>query len=115
MPRELEPQDNLSQWRAYGQDGRGICLTLDANHLTRLVPNTPGLRINPTIYNRKTQRMFIDAILNKGFAAHQRGAPNADEAAVAALVFATPLMKAPGFAEEKEWRLNLYAAGRTLG
>ena len=56
--------------------------------------------------------MFVDAILNKGFAAHQRGAPNAGEAAVAALVFATPWMKAPGFAEEKEWRLIFMPPGK---
>ena len=31
------PQDILSQWRAYGQDGRGACLTLDATKLARLV------------------------------------------------------------------------------
>jgi Protein of unknown function (DUF2971) len=99
------PQDMLGQWRAYGQDGRGICLTLDGGHLARLVQNTPSLRINPVIYDRNTQVMFIDAILDRGFAAHQSGARNAHEAAVAALVFATPLMKAPGFAEEREWRL----------
>jgi hypothetical protein len=84
---------------------------LDGNHLARLVLNTPSLRINPVIYDRNTQVMFIDAILNRGFAAHQSGAPNAREAAIAALVFATPLMKAPGFAEEREWRLIFMPAG----
>jgi Protein of unknown function (DUF2971) len=98
-------QDMLSQWRAYGQDGRGICLTLNASDLARLVYNTPGLRINPVIYDRTTQRLFVDAILDRAFAAHSAGDPNARGAAVAALVYTTPLMKAPGFVEEQEWRL----------
>ena len=99
------PQDILSQWRAYGQDGRGICLTLNRSDLQRLIRNTPTLRLNPAIYDRKIQVDFIDAILNRVLTAHHAGAPNAHEAAVAALVFATPLMKAPGFSEEDEWRL----------
>jgi hypothetical protein len=98
------PQDMLSQWRAYGQDGRGICLTFDGSDLSRLVANTPGLRLNPVIYNRTTQKRFVDEILDRALAAHS-DVPNAREAAVAALVYATPLMKAPGFTEENEWRL----------
>jgi len=99
------PQDMLSQWRAYGQDGRGICLTLDGSELGRRVSNTPGLRINPVIYDRHIQERFIRAIIDRAVTAHQNGTPNADQAAVAALVYATPLMKDPGFAEEREWRL----------
>jgi Protein of unknown function (DUF2971) len=97
--------DMLSQWRAYGQDGKGICLTLDTSHLARLVANTPGLRTNPVIYDRHTQALFVDAILDRALRAHQTGDPSVREAALAALVYATPLMKAPGFAEESEWRL----------
>ena len=99
------PQDILSQWRAYGQDGRGACLTLDGGNLARIVSNTPGLRINPVIYDRSIQSSFVNDILNRGLAAHGRGDPIAREATIAALVFATPLMKAPVFAEEQEWRL----------
>jgi hypothetical protein len=47
------PQDILSQWRAYGQDGRGACLTLSTGDLIRLVSNVPGLRINPVRRCRK--------------------------------------------------------------
>jgi hypothetical protein len=99
------PQDILSQWRAYGQDGRGACLTMDTRKLTRLVSNTPALRINPVIYERTKQLQFIDDILTLGLAADARNDANAREATVAALVFATLLMKASGFAEEREWRL----------
>lgn len=101
----VTPQDILGQWRAYGQDGRGACLTLDAKELARYVSNTPGLRINPVMYDRSIQKRFVNAVLDKGVAAHSSGTPKAQEATVAGLVFATPLMKAPGFAEENEWRL----------
>jgi len=97
--------DMLSQWRAYGQNGRGICLTINASDLARLVSNTPGLRINPVIYDRAVQAQFVNAILDRAFAAHQAQDPSAHEAAIAALVYTTPLMKAPGFVEEQEWRL----------
>ncbi len=100
-----QPQDILSQWRAYGQDGRGACLTLIAGDLALLVSNTPGLRINPVMYERSIQRRFINEILDRGNVAHASAAPKALDATVAALVFATPLMKAPGFEEEREWRL----------
>jgi hypothetical protein len=103
--RNTPPQDILSQWRAYGQDGRGGCLTLEAGMLGRLVSNTPGLRINPVIYQVTTQIKFVGAILDQGLRAHSSGYTNAHDATIAALVFATPLMKAPGFAEEQEWRL----------
>jgi hypothetical protein len=99
------PQDMLSQWRAYGQDGRGVCLTFEASKLSRLVENTPGLRLNPVIYDPTTQLRFVDAILDRALAAAQSGKPNAREAAVAALVYATPLIKDAGFTEEQEWRL----------
>jgi len=104
-PTCVPPQDILSQWRAYGQDGRGASLTLDAFKLGRLVSNTPGLRINPVIYRRAIQARFINEILGRGLIAHTNNNPNAREATIAALVFATPLMKAPGFEEEHEWRL----------
>ncbi len=100
-----KPQDILSQWRAYGQDGRGACLTLDSGDLGRRVSNTPGLRINPIIYQRPLQTKFVREILVRGLAAYKGGSTNARDATVAALVFATPLMKAPGFEEEREWRL----------
>jgi hypothetical protein len=99
------PQDILSQWRAYGQDGRGACLTLDVSKLGRLVSNTPGLRLNPVIYQRAIQVKFVGYILERGLKAHASNAPNAREATIAALVFVTPLMKAPSFEDEHEWRL----------
>lgn len=104
-PGAGQPQDILSQWRAYGQDGRGVALTLGASQLARMVSNVPNLRINPVIYARSTQQLFVDSILDFGLAAHVRSDPHALDATIAALAFATPLMKASGFEEEHEWRL----------
>lgn len=98
------PQDILSQWRAYGQDGRGAALTLDTSHLARIVGHVPTLRINPVIYNDTTKQIFVDLILDAGLAKYGSSA-NAADATVEALVFAVPLMKAAGFEEEREWRL----------
>lgn len=98
------PQDILSQWRAYGQDGRGIAITLDTSQLSRLVSNVPGLRINPVVYDAAAQQKFIDGILTTRLAASARSNPHALEATVSALAYCTPLMKAAGFKEENEWR-----------
>lgn len=97
-------QDILSQWRAYGQDGRGAALTLDTGHLSRIVAHVPTMRINPVMYSDTTKETFVDLILDSGLASSNSN-PNAADATVAALVFATPLMKAAGFEEEREWRL----------
>lgn len=101
----LTPQDILSQWRAYGQDGRGVCLTLDAHGLSRIVQNVPGLRINPIVYDEATQVQLVNEIIEQGLGQDHSQVPNAGKATVAALVFVTPLIKAAGFAEEREWRL----------
>jgi hypothetical protein len=42
----MDKPNVLSQWRAYGQDGRGVALTLDAYQLGRLVQNVPMMRIS---------------------------------------------------------------------
>jgi hypothetical protein len=104
MDKPTVGQDILSQWRAYGQDGRGVALTLDAGRLSRIIQNVPTLRINPVIYDNTTQITFVDRVLAAGLASASSN-PSAVDATAAALVFATPLMKAAGFEEEREWRL----------
>ena len=99
------PQDMLSRWRAYAQDGRGGAMTLDAHALATIAWNVPALRINPVIYDRADQDAFVDAVLSAGSRLHAGHDPDAVAATVAALVHCTPLMKNPGFAEEREWRL----------
>jgi hypothetical protein len=97
--------DILSQWRAYGQDGRGATITLAFSHLADYTYHLPGLRINPVFYDPMIQRSLVDSILAAGNVRHAGGDPTAVDATIAALVFTTPLMKDVGFAEEQEWRL----------
>jgi hypothetical protein len=105
LPNVAKPQDMLSQWRAYAQDGRGGAITLEHRELSALAYHLPGLRLNPVVYERANQDAFVDAIITDGHARYLQGDPNAIAATVAALVFCTPLMKDAGFAEEREWRL----------
>ena len=99
------PQDMLSQWRAYSQDGRGGCLTFDSGGLMALAHYFPaGLRRNPVIYDPALQTALIDGILAQGSALYP-GTPTAVEATAGALIFVMPLIKHQGFAEEREWRL----------
>jgi hypothetical protein len=100
-----KPQDVLSQWRAYAQDGRGGALTLDRKGLSALVYHLPGLRLNPVIYDPVVQGLLIDKIIAAGAAHYGAIGAVAIDATVASLVFALPLMKHEGFAEEREWRL----------
>jgi hypothetical protein len=105
-----KPQDMLSQWRAYAQDGRGGALTIEFKGLAALVYHLPGLRINPVIYEAAIQIQLIDSIINSGFNQYNVSSSSASQAVaidatVASLVFALPLMKHHGFSEEREWRL----------
>jgi Protein of unknown function (DUF2971) len=105
-----KPQDMLSQWRAYAQDGRGGALTLEFKGLAALVYHLPGLRINPVIYEAAIQILLIDSIINAGLNQYNVSSSSASQAVaidatVASLVFALPLMKHHGFSEEREWRL----------
>ena len=102
------PQDLLSQWRAYAQDGRGGALTLEMRQISALVHHFPELRVNPVLYDPNLQCSFIDCILDSGEAlqaANHSSQTVAVAATVESLIFALPLMKHPGFSEEREWRM----------
>jgi len=99
------PQDILSQWRAYAQDGRGGVISLDMARLTGIVGHVPGLRINPVAYDPALKRTLVDGVLAEGHKRYSVGVPTAVSDTVDALIFCVPLMKHTGFSEEKEWRL----------
>jgi hypothetical protein len=101
----VRPQDMLSQWRAYAQDGRGGALSLDMAALTAIVYHLPGLRINPVVYDAVVKAKFVNAILVEGYNRYQQLGHSAIGETVEALLFCTPLMKHDGFQEEREWRL----------
>jgi hypothetical protein len=105
-------QDVLSQWRAYGHDGRGACISLDPKKFADLVWHLPGLRINPVIYDQFVAQALINLIITKGSNLHSSGNVHAIDATVAALVFIVPIVKDVGFKEEKEWRLIFMPPGQ---
>ena len=91
-----KPQDILSQWRAYGANGRGICVSVPAIDLLTAASGVAGLSFQPVLYYKAAQRQLL-ADLIKG----TTSAGNLRDA----LFMITPLFKHPGFAEEREWRL----------
>jgi hypothetical protein len=119
------PQDILSQWRGYGSNGRGACVSFNAGSIefiinqnpipsrsvrTSMLPNRNqrlnGLLFEPVLYDITNQETLInrlvydvvdDARNNKRYINQQH--------LIDALLMITPLMKHPGFSEEKEWRL----------
>jgi hypothetical protein len=106
IPGKPLPQDMLSQWRAYAQDGRGGCLTIISNALRAFVFHFPaGLRHNPVIYDSLVQATLIDGILTAGSSLHAANPATAVDATVGALIFTMPIIKHSGFEEEQEWRL----------
>lgn len=60
--------DQLSQWRAYGQDGEGIAVGFDYNYLIRLLKGQDKILIDKVVYRKNDQeklirkKMFIPAI-----------------------------------------------------
>lgn len=60
--------DQLSQWRAYGQDGEGIAVGFDYNYLKRLLKGQDKILIDKVVYRKNDQeklirkKMFIPAI-----------------------------------------------------
>lgn len=60
--------DQLSQWRAYGQDGEGIAVGFDYDYLKCLLKGQDKIRIDKVVYRKNNQeklirkKMFIPAI-----------------------------------------------------
>lgn len=98
---DVPTADFLSQWRAYGADGRGACVTVEKPSIDDLCLGP--LRLNPVIYDATVAVQLIQDIVDLGYT---QSTATADIAA--ALLYVVPLIKDPGFAEEREWRL-LYA------
>ena len=102
----LNRQDVLSAWRAYGKDGRGVCLSFDSGHFTVPRGATTGTRLSRVIYDERLQEKILDSILDEGFKLHSSmsNTQEAVDVSVAALVFMMPVLKHTAFSEEREWR-----------
>lgn len=103
----INGQDVLSAWRAYGKDGRGICLSFESQHFITFSKGSTGFRLSRVIYDDRLQAQIVDDLLNEGYKTYCKinDQKEALKCAVAALMFVMPILKHPDFAEEKEWRL----------
>jgi hypothetical protein len=103
----INGQDVLSAWRAYGKDGRGICLSFESQHFITFSKGTTGFRLSRVIYDDWLQAQIVDELLNEGYRLYctTNDPKEAIKSAVAALMFVMPILKHPDFAEEKKWRL----------
>ncbi len=106
-----EEDDLLSQWRSYGNDGRGIALGFSTKNLQTLAERHK-LSLYRCVYDPKEQeRIAADlvATLLKSFrAARPRTARKRDALLAqfhAAFLHVAPVIKDHRFGEEREWRL----------
>jgi hypothetical protein len=106
-----EENDLLSQWRSYGNDGRGIALGFSSPRLLEIARRYK-LDLYRCVYDPKEQeRIAADlvAALLKSFRARKpRTAAKRDgllEQFLALFLHVAPVIKDHRFGEEREWRL----------
>lgn len=108
-------RDMLSQWRAYANDGRGLCIGFNFGQLSipreipmrnQILDNTIG--ISEVVYNELKQRKMILELVDQ----YVKSADHPDMGSAAAstflgyfLVSYSLIFKNPSFREEKEWRI----------
>jgi len=103
----INSQDVLSSWRAYGKDGRGVCLTYESQHFLIVTRSLTGFRLSRVIYDEQIQIKIVDSIINEGYVKCSKAndRKEAVNGTVGALMFMMPAMKNAAFEEENEWRV----------
>lgn len=120
--------DDLSQWRAYSDDGGGYCIEFDFNKIIEIAKEKK-IQIVESIYKDGEQREKIQQIINKTYEYWKTGdiinliktrsqaiCPTLTEddksriseittALKSDLFILAPGFKHPKFSEEKEWRM----------
>ena len=110
-----EHGDLLSQWRWYGEGGRGLSIGVTSQVLRGMASG----RINlwKCIYDAHAHRELLEAMIERLLAAYRlqrerEGEPPGAEARhylvqrfFASFLQIAPIIKNPNFAEEREWRL----------
>ena len=106
-----EERDLLSQWRSYGNDGRGVALGFSATNLQALAKRYK-LNLYRCVYDpRDQERIASDlvAMLLKAFRTRKPGrSPNRDALLTqfhSLFLHVAPVIKDHRFGEEREWRL----------
>ena len=103
-----EQHDLLSQWRSYGNDGRGVALGFNSERLLDVAQRN-GLRLLRCVYE-PAEHERISASLTDMLLEARRAAPDGDGAELIAqfnevFLRVAPVIKDHRFGEEREWRL----------
>ena len=110
-----EHGDLLSQWRWYGEGGRGLSIGIASSVLRGLASGTISLW--KCIYDARAHRELLQAMIDRLLAAYRSerertGVEPTSEAKhylverfFASFLQIAPIIKNPNFAEEREWRL----------
>jgi hypothetical protein len=81
---QSSPQDILSQWRAYGSNGQGACVSFNGGSIEQAITdqNTnrrePGFLFEPVLYETAEQRTIIETLIVEKFEERQRPLPGID-------------------------------------
>lgn len=103
-----EQHDLLSQWRSYGNDGRGVALGFNTARLLDVAQRN-GLRLLRCVYE-PAEHERISASLTDMLLEARRADPSGDGAGLVAqfnevFLRVAPVIKDHRFGEEREWRL----------
>jgi hypothetical protein len=106
-----EQHDLLSQWRSYGNDGRGIALGFNSARLVELAKRN-GLRLLRCVYDPAAhERIASDLVtlLLGSFRSARPATPEERRSLISqfnsTFLLVAPVIKDHRFAEEQEWRL----------
>ena len=103
------PADRLSQWRGYGADGHGTCISFEVAELLKMAGSSRQSRLAQVIYDPNKMQSDLTNLTNAGEQRFNNASANFQqtivEATALALYFLCPIYKDPGFAEEHEFRL----------
>lgn len=111
-----ELRDSISQWRAYGDDGNGICLVINPRMLeigyslpSHNVFTEKCISFHNVIYSNEQQEKLLNEIVDVALLSSNRIEKNrarifANDVYTCIARFA-PIFKISEFQEEKEWRI----------
>jgi hypothetical protein len=107
--------DDLSQWRAYGDSGKGVCIGFEWRQMFDALSRTHAVMAGPVIYDEADQKGVLSAVVEliaqavdidatRGLAEYMQY-PD-----VSGLVNGVaPFLKHPAFADEREFRIAIRA------
>lgn len=103
-----EQHDLLSQWRSYGNDGRGIALGFNSTKLVELAARN-GLRLFRCVYDQAAHERIASDLVHLLLESYRRAGPAANSDLIkqfnSAFLLVAPVIKDHRFVEEQEWRL----------